>query len=211
MQSEPKVQAPSSLASFRPLTLVHHRGEVTAPQVPPEVLFTLREQDLVIEFRVNRSEFHTNPLLKPDRSCWGLWEWDVVEVFVESGRDSDVQPIAAHRKYFEFQLSPLGQYFELEILEARKKWNTSYASGFKKRVFRRSETKEWIAEFVITLKSLGYSVESPLPIRGNAFAILGPSARRSYWALSLPPQDTPNFHLPSHFIDLPLVFPEGYR
>jgi hypothetical protein len=145
---------------------------------------------LTASFRVESGVAITaNPALPVGESQWGLWEWDVVELFVSC--DPGRLP------YYEFQVSPLGQRFELEIFEPRKRFNRDFRSGFESSARRLSETS-WEAEMRIPLDQLGWDRKGA-SLAGNAYAILGPAAARTYWSLFLGPQAKPDFHLPQQF------------
>ncbi len=143
---------------------------------------------LAVSFAVSGATPHVNATLSKESSQWGLWDWDVVELFL-SANDTPV--------YYELQLSPLGQYFELEIFEPRKRFNKQFASGFGHSV-NRLGADAWQAEFKIPLSKLGWNGKVDT-LRGNAFAILGEPGAKSYLSLNLPEQEKPDFHLPQYF------------
>ena len=147
-----------------------------------------------------RSDFspYVNPKLHLEYSQWGLWEWDVVELFVSCSGDADIRPLNC--PYYEFQLSPLGQFFELKVFEPRKKMDQSFKSGFSHSV-ERFEKGNWNAQMKIALEPLGWD-RRPESVVGNAFAILGESPQRTYWSRYLDSQVKPDFHLPSEFMRL---------
>lgn len=153
-----------------------------------EVAFRREGEILCADFKVSHSPLCVNPNWSTSESIWGLWEKDVVEVFVRGDRQS---------RYFEFQVSPLGQYFELEIFEPRVRTNRSYVSGanFSAAV---KEGNGWSASLRIPLKSIMWTGEDEQLV-GNAFACLGPVEKRTYWSLFLPEQKKPDFHLPKYF------------
>jgi hypothetical protein len=130
-----------------------------------------------------------NPKFATGGSQWGLWEWDVVELFVSCS--------SSRLPYYEFEVSPLGQFLELEILEPRKTVNRDFESGLTHLV-RRSGPNEWEAEIGIPLDRLGWNGD-PKTVSGNAYAILGPKESRTYWSLFLEQQEKPDFHLPQLF------------
>lgn len=160
-----------------------------------EVEFSIRQSALIAQFKVaGQSRLNLNPDLPVGSSQWGLWDWDVVELFVRANGDP---------AYYEFQVSPLGQVFELEIFEPRRRVNKDFRSGFGASAERLGETS-WHAEMSIPLARLDWDrrIES---IQGNAFAILGGAVGgepRTYWSAFLPPQLQPDFHLPSYFKSL---------
>lgn len=142
---------------------------------------------------------HVNESLSRGASQDGLWNWDVVEIFL--------QPNVSSPTYYEFVMSPLGQHFELEIFEPRVRTNPKFRSsarfhGFEVR--NQGDQFFWNANMEIDLKTLGWKPETGR-LKWNCFAILGnPSVSpgRSYWGLNLPEQAQPDFHLPKHFTAL---------
>ena len=159
------------------------------------VQFNLAGDTLTARFEVCGRKPFVNSNLPTNASVQGLWDFDVVELFLS------VDPNPASTHYFEFQVSPLNQFFELEIFEPRKKMNSKYSSGFRHNVMQLSNTS-WQADMRISLDALGFNSQSNHNInylRGGAFAILGETAARTYWALNLPKQSVPDFHLPEFF------------
>jgi hypothetical protein len=141
------------------------------------------------EFRVEGPRPRVNPALPVGVSQWGLWDWDVVEVFVSAGQ--------ANTPYLELQLSPLGQHVELLIHEPRRRWDAEFRSGFRGET-RPWDGRAWTARFEVPLTPLGWNGD-PVRVRGNFFAILGEPERREYFSAFLPPQAQPDFHLPDRF------------
>lgn len=175
------------------LRLIHPKSATRTSLSYVTADFSLHSHNLIVDFEVkNQPDPHVNPSLAKDSSQWGLWDWDVIEVFL--------QPRSGDPTYYEFQVSPLGQHFELEIFEPRKRFNKEFKSGFTVSTRELSGLNSWAAQMRIPLKNLGWDgrLES---LKGNAFAILG-NDPRTYWSLSLPAQDQPDFHLPHHFVSL---------
>ncbi|MBL7716974.1 MAG: hypothetical protein JNL01_16035 [Bdellovibrionales bacterium] len=141
------------------------------------------------DFEVSAMPWTTNSNLPKGESAWGLWETDVVEVFVRPKGSSP---------YFEFQVSPLGQYLELKIIRPRKEVDRDYRSGIRYGVQTTGPDQAWQAWMEIPASSLGWSGKAS-DLEGGAFACLGPKGGRSYWAAFLPEQNTPDFHLPQYF------------
>ncbi len=137
---------------------------------------------------------HVNPSFEKDGANWGLWDWDVVELFVSCAPKG--------LPYYEFQVSPLGQRFELKIEEPRKKVDRDFKSGFMADASKRPRSPGgWDAEISVPLSVLGWD-RKPESIIGNAFAILGPPKARTYWSRFLKPQKVPDFHRPKEFKSL---------
>lgn len=148
---------------------------------------SIEERCLKVNFEVNNPTPYFNPSFDKHSSQWGLWDFDVVEIFVSSHGSN---------KYFEFQLSPLSQYFELEIFEPRKKFNKNYKSH---SIYESTleENGAWTGFISIPLESIGCKEEDI--IVGNMFACLGPPEKRRYFSAFLPIQEIPDFHLPQYF------------
>jgi hypothetical protein len=114
--------------------------------------------------------------------------FDVVELFVafsESGYP-----------YFEFEVSPYNQNFQVRIL-AHNQHQEGVDLGLVSTATIRAGSG-WDAELKIPLKPLGWD-GAPHNIRGNFYSILGRGSTRSYWRTFLPRQKAPDFHQPQFF------------
>jgi hypothetical protein len=168
--------------------LVHPENAAHATRVDADI--RLEGSRLSARFQVRSARpVSSNPGLPSNQSQWGLWDWDVVELFVSC--------TPGRLPYYEFQVSPLGQHFELEIHEPRKRFNREFRSGFTYSA-RHLSGGDWDAEMSIPLTRLGWDGD-PASITGNAFAILGPSDARTYWSLFEGQQVKPDFHIPHRF------------
>ncbi len=115
------------------------------------------------------------------------YQFDVVELFVtfsESGFP-----------YFEFEVSPYNQAFQVRIVSA-KEHHEGVDLGLTSTA--RVVTGGWNAELAIPLKPLGWDGD-PTKIRGNFYSILGQGRQRSYWSAFLPKAAKANFHQPQYF------------
>jgi hypothetical protein len=147
---------------------------------------------------LKKKKLYSDHSLSKKKSAKGLWEFDVVEIFVTASSNKNALP------YYEFIVSPEDQFFELEILEPRKKTNENYKSGFlfKSEIQKKETSLLWNVEMKIPLEKIGVDLkkkESEVHLRGNAFAIFGEPHEREYWSLFLPRQENPDFHLPQFF------------
>lgn len=177
--------------SSRALHLVH--GPRLRATQSVSVAFGSTASELLVRMEVRGFEPFVQPDLGPPGSGphWGLWESDVVEVFI-------AEP-GGRVPYCEYQISPLGQYFELEVLEPRKKINRDYRSGGKWSAKRVGENG-WDALFRIP-----WNVTDAPTFLGNIFAILGQGAEKRHFSLFTPPQAEPDFHLPELFSEISVV------
>ena len=128
-----------------------------------------------------------------------LWNWDVAEAFI----GSDFRNI---RRYKEFEISPQGEWVDLNIDLDKKgdhdawKWN----SGLQVSARIDSAHKVWYGAMRIPFSSL--SPQSPAPgqsFRINLFRCQGPTATRHY--LSWQPSMSKTFHIPERFGTLVLA------
>jgi hypothetical protein len=99
--------------------------------------------------------------------------------------------------YLEFQVSPLGQYFELRVIRPRIEFDPLKKFHFQvhSEVSNTLEGQAWVGEIRIDLSFHHLH----WPLIGNAFAILGKAGGRNYYSAFTPPQSIPDFHIPSHF------------
>jgi len=151
-----------------------------------------------------------------DTDAWGtlrgrdapVYKEECVEVFLAAGPDSP-------RDYFEFELSPLGTFFDAKIhnptgrresLSADLAWDAPGAT-WKARV--DPAKARWSAEIRLPWAALGYPSASRLPRtwRLNLYRIDRPRdgspAEFSCWSPTL--ASPPNFHLPQRFGTLRLT------
>jgi hypothetical protein len=178
------------------LSLVHAEPGADTARAGVRVTFSLDQaaRRLTAHYEVRGSVPNVNPGLARGSSQWGLWDWDVVELFVTA------RGAASLPHYFELVVSPLGQQFELEIHDPRIRTNRDFVSGFAPSA-AATGPDSWTATMSIPLDALGWDGQASSLV-GNAFAILGPKGKRGYWGLTLPSQDKPDFHLPRYFAPL---------
>lgn len=154
---------------------------------PVTVLFELNGTHLHVQFKVKAKVINAKPHLGDQEFPY---QRDVVEIFISVEGNSDSLP------YYEFELSPLGQTFEVRVDDLRKPYATHLKMGVFYRVERSAEG--WTGEMRIPLENLGWNGDLK-NIVGNAFAIQGKAPNRSYWSLFTPPMKKPNFHRPEFF------------
>ena len=151
----------------------------------------LRVEFTVMEAKLNaRKTFHMN------ESAWGLWDCDVCELFLSSSQE---ESSVAAAPYFEFQVSPFGQYFELKILEPRTVVDKEFRSGVRVGAKVRT-TQAWSAWMEIPLGPLG--IDGTKPLFGNATACLLREPHRAYFSSNHAEAAKPDFHRPADFLRL---------
>ncbi len=119
----------------------------------------------------------------------GLWMRDVAEVFVRPGMWE-----TSH--YLEFEVSPNGDWLDLDISPDRK---TILYCSMKTRVIRDDKLKIWIAEIAIPTTCFNVPLSSGESWRLNLFRIEGREPARFYSAWIPTHTSIPNFHVPELF------------
>lgn len=115
---------------------------------------------------------------------WGLWNFDVVEVFLQNNKES---------RYKEYQVSMDAKAFELEIYRPRISYATPLNSSFKYFVEDLADSKKIMIEIPIE-KNESYSL--------GAFACLGQKSAREYYSLNPNIEVNVDFHRPELFKSL---------
>jgi hypothetical protein len=154
---------------------------------PVQTKAGLTDDILKVSFSVSSPSLNAKKVLGPKQYPY---QFDVVELFVTFA-DSGYP-------YFEFEVSPYNQTFQVGIASARE-----HHEGVDLGLISTAEIVEggWNAELKIPLKPLGWDGD-PLKIRGNFYSTLGQAGQRSYWSAFLPKADKPNFHQPQYFKSL---------
>lgn len=118
-----------------------------------------------------------------------LWDRDVAEVFLQPNG-------SAPRCYKEIEVSPNGQWVDLDIAPGDKQ---DLQSGLGRRVVIDEKRKIWLAELGLPMKSLTQEFDPARAWRVNFFRVEGPSEPRFYSAWRPTKTPVPNFHVPECF------------
>lgn len=151
---------------------------------PVQAVAVLANDTLNVRFAVTAPSLNAKKVLGANEYPY---QFDVVELFVTFS-DSGFP-------YFEFEVSPYNQTFQVRIVSAKQHQegvelgSTSTATML---------TGGWNAELVIPLKPLGWD-GNPAKLRGNFYSILGQGRQRSYWSAFLPKAAKANFLQPQYF------------
>jgi hypothetical protein len=139
------------------------------------------------------AELHLKPNPTTTTDTNKLWNWDVAEVFL----GTDFQDI---RRYKEFELSPQGEWIDLDInsdhLDADNnlKWN----SGFQVAARIDRANKVWYGEMKIPMASIdSRPAGEGNQMRINFYRAQGPPPERKY--ISWQPTNARTFHVPESF------------
>lgn len=161
-------------------------------------------EDLLVRFGVDKkdtpchvsADFKSIPLLHKDGN-WGLWEFDVMEIFMRPSHFPEGE-------YIERQASPTGQLFALNVIKPRAVTYCPLQGDFSfQSEFYGPST--WMGSFRFTLRELGDLKKLKL----NLFAVLTfPQIKgneRVYFALNHSLEERPDFHRPELFVPLEVI------
>ena len=162
-------------------------GEKSSENNIVAVRFELQKSQVEVYFEVNtKSVYTSDEFSKEHWDNWGLWDFDVVEVFLKRSKEET--------EYLELQVSPLGQKFALHIKSPRKEYASCKLHNTKVEVTKLGQG--FSAKFLIDLIDIpGEGGE----IYGNCCACLGPKEERRYFTLFELGGGDLDFHRPEHF------------
>ena len=151
------------------------------------------ENNLYFLFICPYEDLNLKPSPSVSSETFGLWNWDVVEVFI----GSDFQNI---RRYKEFEVSPQGEWIDLDIDLAKPHhedgwtWNSSFAVA----AHIDAAHKIWYAAMRIPFSALQSHPPADNEIfRVNLFLSEGVSPNRIQQAWQ--PTMSSTFHVPERF------------
>jgi hypothetical protein len=138
-------------------------------------------------------ELYLKPEPVTDRDTPYLWDWDVVEAFIGLTGDSI-------QHYREFEMSPQGEWVDLDIDRAHPKpdFGLSWNSGYEVKARIDRGRNVWYGEMRIPMASL--PAASPKPgdtFRLGLYRIEGPPPNRKYG--SWQPLYRATYHTPESF------------
>ena len=169
-------------ASACDLTLVAPARSVL--KKPVQAKASLGDDILTVRYSVSSPSLNARKVLGPRQFPY---MFDVVELFVTFSETGF--------PYFEFEVSPFNQPFQVKIPGGGRPRQERVELGLVSTAAIRPGG--WNAEMKIPLKQLGWDGD-PKTIRGNFYAVLE-RAPRSYWSSFLPKAKKPNFHQPRFF------------
>jgi len=127
-----------------------------------------------LEVEIQAPYFADPEPLAPPGSCDGLWDYEVVELFIAHGD-----------QYTELELGPHGHYLLLQLKGIRKALTRN-----SQLTYHWEKSQEiWSGKTLIPIELL-----PPEPWTFNAYAIHGVDEERTYAALFAVPGDEPDFH-----------------
>ena len=151
---------------------------------PVRATAELANDTLTARFSVATPSLNAKKILGRDEYPY---QFDVVELFVTFSPSGF--------PYFEFEVSPYNQTFQVRIVSARE-----HFEGVDLGLISSADILAggWTAVLKIPLKPLGWDGDAG-KVRGNLYAILGQGRQRSFWSAFLPSAPKANFHQPQYF------------
>jgi hypothetical protein len=174
-------------------------GEKAPSERHAKVKLLWSDSALYVRFKANQIEplvISRTPNLKG--KTIGLWDRDVCEIFVAPNpKESD--------KYFEFEVSPNGEWIDLKIqlMPDKRKTDFDYISGMESAA-KIESGKVWMA-MKIEWKAFGKAPKATDIWKGNLFRCVGSGDTRGYLAWSPTKTEMPNFHIPEAFGEFQFV------
>ena len=154
------------------------------------VSYEINSDYMEVEFEVMTSELKTSEQFNQQNwDNWGLWEFDVVEVFIQKSH--------VKNHYLELEATPLNQKLALMIEKPREVF---HKVELERTTVLSSKTDDGFStKFKIYFDEIpGDSNE----LRGNFHACLSHREKRLYFSLNSNPEEQADFHRPELFQDL---------
>jgi hypothetical protein len=173
-------------------------GQTVAPY-RTEIRSRWTKENLYFLFSCPYEQLNLKPLPSTSTETFRLWNWDVAEVFI----GSDFQSI---RRYKEFEISPQGEWIDLDIDLAKPRHEDGWTwnSGFAVAARIDSTAKIWYGAMRIPFSALDTrSPEVGEKFRINLFRCQGPPPDRT--KVEWQPTMSDTFHVPEKFGLLRLV------
>jgi hypothetical protein len=162
------------------------------PEARTEIRSVWTKENLYFLFTARYESMYLRPQPNLDSETFGLWDYDVVEVFI----GHDLEKI---HLYKEFEVSPRGEWVDLDIDKTKQnmaawKWD----SGFRFHTVIDEARKIWHCLLEIPWKSIAPAGPSPRQeFRLNLYRIEGGPEDRKYIAWRA--VHNPSFHTPAAF------------
>ena len=152
------------------------------------------EQTVFFYFESWFDSLNVNPEWSREAATEGLWNKDAVEVFLKPG----TAPY-----YFEIEVSPLGQWANMRIVEPRVEVDLEWNSDLELETLLSKQESIWRIFLGLSYESIW---EEPPEVgtswQGNLYRIAGKEPHRGYLAWRPTFTGQPDFHVPPSFCHL---------
>jgi alpha-galactosidase len=173
-----------------PILFCHDwRGQNEDPRRQTEARVLWDEQTLFVCFRCKYRTITVFPDADANGRRDELWDGDVAEIFLQPDRFGE-------KYYKEFEVSPNGQWLDLDITPQGLR---HIASGMRSRVKLDGNAHEWSSELAIPVAAVTAQFDPAQPWRVNFFRCEGAGPERFYSAWQPTGTPEPNFHVPEKF------------
>ncbi|HVW87082.1 MAG TPA: carbohydrate-binding family 9-like protein [Bryobacteraceae bacterium] len=164
---------------------------------PTEIRSRWTRKNLYLLFICPYDELNLKPNPVTSEETNNLWNWDVAEAFI--GAD-----YLNTSRYKEFQVSPQGEYVDLDIDrdDPKTQKGVEWQSGFSAYGRVDSKKKVWYGEMKIPFAAFEKTPKAGDELRIGLYRILGAAPNRIY--LAWRPTGASTFHVPSAFGSLVL-------
>ncbi len=170
-------------------------GQKSYPQSATDIATVWTPRYIYLAYRCKYTELNIYKDADPAAEKWGLWDRDVVEVFLNP------QPERVNH-YYEFEVSPNNLSIDLEINKDQSPFNdANWDSHFDHATHVDPEQHLWTAEFRIPVASMGAKeLFAGAEWRLNLFRCDGPGSDQQRRFLSWSPiTEGASFHAPTRF------------
>ena len=179
-----------------PVSFCHDwQGRNDDPERQTEATLLWDDSTLYVRFRCRYRTINVFPDTDPNGRRNELWDRDVAEVFLQPDRFGE-------KYYKEFEVSPNGQWLDLDITPEGLHHITS---GMGSVVTVDENARAWTAELAIPIATLTDHFDPGLSWRVNFFRCEGLDPERFYSAWQPTQTKEPNFHVPQKFGGLHFV------
>ena len=164
---------------------------------PTEVRVRWSKQFLYVLFVGRYDAMHLKPNPVTDQDTVPLWDWDVAELFIGSD-------FANIQRYKEFEVSPQGEWVDLDVRKDLGEFDWKWNSGFEPRARIDRAAKVWYGAMKIPWTSIDSGeVKAGREYRVNFYRIEGPAPVRKF--LAWQPTKSASYHVPEEFGRMKLV------
>jgi hypothetical protein len=162
--------------------VANHRTEIRSQWTP---------KNLYLLFVCPYEQLNLKPNPSTTLETNKLWEWDVAEVFIGTELDNI-------KHYTEFQVSPQGEWVDLDIDRKAGKNDVKWDSGFEVKARIDADKKVWFGAMRIPLAKIDRrEPKDGLEMRINFYRIQGPGPARKF--INWQPVNNDSFHTPEAF------------
>ncbi len=169
------------------------------PALKTEIRSRWTPQNLYFLFICPYDKLYLKPQPVTGAETNKLWNWDVAEAFL----GSDFEHI---RQYKEFELSPQGEWVDLDInlVSAKPEGGWLWNSGFQVSARIDSSARVWYGVMKIPFSAVdSRAPKAGLRLRANFYRMQGPPPHRG--GIAWQPTHSDTYHVPEAFGTLELA------